>query len=115
MHLFESNLLFEKVFNILAFCIALKLGTDPWIMFILCFGCFVEYYLANWQTYVSGWYYFGTIDCTEGEMGTVSVLLLSSIFGNSIWEHNVNFQNEYLHSKKGVFMEYVLIFLRYRF
>ena len=68
-------------------------------MFVVCFGCFVEYYLANWQTYVSGWYYFGTIDCTEGEMGTVSVLALTSIFGSSIWEYNVS-SCAYLNSQR---------------
>jgi hypothetical protein len=76
-------------------CITLKLGHDPIIMFLISFSCFAEYYLANWIAYVKGKYYFGLIDCNEGEIGMCLLHLSTSVFGDFIWEITVKYKKKF--------------------
>ena len=62
----------------------------------MCFSSFAEYYCANHIAFVKGKYHFGTIDCTEGEVGTCVVMILTSLFGSCIWEYHVNLKNKHL-------------------
>ena len=52
-------------------------------MFILFFRAISEYYVANWQTYVSGVYNYGKIDCTENDLGIYVTIILTAIFGQT--------------------------------
>ena len=58
-------------------------------MFILFFGAISEYYVANWQTYVSGVYNYGKIDCTENDLGIYVTIILTAVFGQTFWENQV--------------------------
>nr|XP_023027835.1 cholinephosphotransferase 1-like [Leptinotarsa decemlineata] len=43
------------------------------------------FYCAHWQTYVSGTLRFGKIDVTEAQFTIMVILLVSTIFGPSVW------------------------------
>jgi hypothetical protein len=69
----------------LSACIAVQLGYYPGWMFFQCFCAMTLFYCAHWQTYVSGTLRFGRIDVTEAQYTIMAILLLSTIFGPSIW------------------------------
>lgn len=48
-----------SVFVILGTCIALQLGSNPGLLFFECFSAVTLFYIAHWQTYVSGTLRFG--------------------------------------------------------
>ncbi|XP_068906016.1 cholinephosphotransferase 1 isoform X4 [Tenebrio molitor] len=75
----------STVFVALSACIAVQLGYYPGWMFFQCFCAMTLFYCAHWQTYVSGTLRFGRIDVTEAQYTIMAILLLSTIFGPSIW------------------------------
>ncbi|CAG9822392.1 unnamed protein product [Phaedon cochleariae] len=75
----------STVFVALSACIAIQLGNYPGWMFFQCFCAITLFYCAHWQTYVSGTLRFGKIDVTEAQFTIMGILLLSTIFGPSMW------------------------------
>lgn len=59
--------------------------------FTQCFCAMTLFYCAHWQTYVSGTLRFGKVDVTEAQMTIMAILLISAIFGPSIWSVKVSF------------------------
>ncbi|CAH1173445.1 unnamed protein product [Phaedon cochleariae] len=89
----------STVFVALSACIAIQLGNYPGWMFFQCFCAITLFYCAHWQTYVSGTLRFGKIDVTEAQFTIMGILLLSTIFGPSMWSMKFfsdNFQIWYL-------------------
>ena len=82
---------FFSVFVAIALSICLRLGTMPWIMFSINFLCFFTFYIAHWQTYVTGTLKFGKVDVTEAQFTTYSIYMLTGFFGDSIWNINVKY------------------------
>lgn len=77
------------VFVAIACCVALGVGTYPWIVFLLTFLGMATFYTAHWQTYVTGTLKFGTIDVTEAQLTIYSIYFLSGVFGVSLWSYQV--------------------------
>ncbi|XP_074033133.1 choline/ethanolaminephosphotransferase 1 bbc isoform X2 [Leptinotarsa decemlineata] len=75
----------STVFVALSACIAVQLGHYPGWMFFQCFCAMTLFYCAHWQTYVSGTLRFGKIDVTEAQFTIMVILLVSTIFGPSVW------------------------------
>ncbi|KAG1666344.1 Choline/ethanolaminephosphotransferase 1 [Nymphon striatum] len=75
----------STVFVVISLCIVVELGYYPPLMFLQCFlACFM-FYVAHWQTYVSGTLRFGKFDVTEAQFAVIGIQLISAIFGSSIW------------------------------
>lgn len=79
----------STVFVMLAFCVTLKLGNYPWVMFIASFLSLSAFYTAHWQTYVTGSLKFGLIDVTEAQTTIYFIFALTGLFGDSIWSITV--------------------------
>ncbi|CAH1102405.1 unnamed protein product [Psylliodes chrysocephalus] len=75
----------STVFVALSACIAVQLGHYPGWMFFQCFCAVTLFYCAHWQTYVSGTLRFGRVDVTEAQFTIIGILIISAIFGPSIW------------------------------
>lgn len=70
----------STVFVMLGCCIALKLGQEPMLLlFEICMSEFC-FYVAHWQTYVTGILKFGTIDVTEGQFTVIFIYTLCAIY-----------------------------------
>lgn len=84
----------STIFVATSLSVALKLSNDsPWLVFAVCaFGmnCF---YVAHWQTYVTGSLRFGKFDCTEAQVSIYGVYVLTALFGDSLWSLKVPFLN----------------------
>ena len=79
----------STVFVSLASACCVGLGNHPnWMMF-QCLCASSLFYCAHWQTYVTGTMRFGTIDVTEGQICVIFIMLLTSIFGSSVWSYEV--------------------------
>ncbi|XP_063909556.1 choline/ethanolaminephosphotransferase 1-like [Zophobas morio] len=72
-----------------ALCIGFQAGDIPEVMLISCFLGMTLFYLAHWQKYVSGTLHFGHIDVIEAEFATSCILLVSSVFGPSVWSTKI--------------------------
>ncbi|XP_019869588.1 cholinephosphotransferase 1 isoform X1 [Aethina tumida] len=75
----------STVFVALSACIAVQLGNYPGWMFFQCFCAMTLFYCAHWQTYVSGTLRFGRVDVTEAQFTIMLILMISAIFGPSVW------------------------------
>ncbi|XP_060530196.1 choline/ethanolaminephosphotransferase 1 isoform X8 [Cylas formicarius] len=75
----------STVFVALSACTAVQLGNYPAWMFFQCFCAMTLFYCAHWQTYVSGTLRFGKVDVTEAQITIMGILLISAIFGPSVW------------------------------
>ena len=52
--------MFFKVFVALSFCAALKCSSEsPWLTFLICAFGMNAFYVAHWQTYITGTLKFG--------------------------------------------------------
>ncbi|CAH1102406.1 unnamed protein product [Psylliodes chrysocephalus] len=80
----------STVFVALSACIAVQLGHYPGWMFFQCFCAVTLFYCAHWQTYVSGTLRFGRVDVTEAQFTIIGILIISAIFGPSIWSIKVS-------------------------
>ncbi|XP_060530194.1 cholinephosphotransferase 1 isoform X6 [Cylas formicarius] len=79
----------STVFVALSACTAVQLGNYPAWMFFQCFCAMTLFYCAHWQTYVSGTLRFGKVDVTEAQITIMGILLISAIFGPSVWSTKV--------------------------
>lgn len=77
------------MFVIIALSVSLKLGSDPWLMFIICFLAMTAFYTAHWQTYVTGTLKFGKVDVTEAQVTVYSIYAITGLVGDSIWATKV--------------------------
>ncbi|XP_060577336.1 choline/ethanolaminephosphotransferase 1-like [Ruditapes philippinarum] len=69
----------STVFVMLGCCISLKLGKDPMVLlFEMCMSEFC-FYMAHWQTYVTGILKFGMVDVTEGQFTVIFIYTLCAI------------------------------------
>ncbi|KAF4524406.1 hypothetical protein B566_EDAN009322 [Ephemera danica] len=75
----------STVFVALSCCIAVQLGERPNWMLFQCFTAMTLFYVAHWQTYVSGTLKFGKVDVTEAQFSIMFIHLITSIFGSQIW------------------------------
>ncbi|CAL1281987.1 unnamed protein product [Larinioides sclopetarius] len=79
----------STVFVSLGVCIAVQLGMFPSWMFVQCFIAMTLFYIAHWQTYVSGTLRFGRFDVTEAQYTVMIIHLISAVFGPSIWSTQI--------------------------
>ncbi|XP_060530191.1 cholinephosphotransferase 1 isoform X3 [Cylas formicarius] len=79
----------STVFVALSACTAVQLGNYPAWMFFQCFCAMTLFYCAHWQTYVSGTLRFGKVDVTEAQITIMGILLISAIFGPSVWSTKI--------------------------
>lgn len=79
----------STVFVTVAMCIALQLGQYPWIMFTAVFIGMSAFYVAHWQTYVTGSLKFGKIDVTEAQLSICLMHLITAISGDYLWSLNI--------------------------
>ncbi|XP_064600331.1 choline/ethanolaminephosphotransferase 1-like [Liolophura sinensis] len=75
----------STVFVILGTCIALQLGTNPGLLFFECFSAVTLFYIAHWQTYVSGTLRFGKLDVTEGQFSIIAIYWACCFISPSFW------------------------------
>eukprot|EP00794_Sanderia_malayensis_P012172 gene12172-13428_t len=73
----------------LAITCSLGLGNYPNFLFYFFINNVFIYYLAHWQTYISGVLVFGTVDVTEAQVFGMIIFLLSAIYGQSLWAYEV--------------------------
>ncbi|XP_050504112.1 choline/ethanolaminephosphotransferase 1 isoform X3 [Diabrotica virgifera virgifera] len=83
----------STVFVALSACTAVQLGYYPGWMFFQCFCAMTLFYCAHWQTYVSGTLRFGKVDVTEAQFTIIGILLISSIFGPTVWSTKLTTMN----------------------
>ncbi|CAG2211019.1 CEPT1 [Mytilus edulis] len=76
----------STVFVGLATVVALNMGKDlDWMMYEL-FAAIFLFYMAHWQTYVTGTLRFGQFDVTESQLMIIAVYLTNFIFGSTLWD-----------------------------
>jgi hypothetical protein len=79
----------STVFVSLAACCASGLGNHPTIMLLNGATAVVLFYVAHWQTYITGTLKFGKFDVTEAQVCIMGIHLLSFFFGVEIWQRKV--------------------------
>ncbi|XP_062619874.1 choline/ethanolaminephosphotransferase 1-like [Saccostrea cucullata] len=93
----------STVFVALGVSISLELGRNVhWMMFNIFLGIFL-FYMAHWQTYVTGTLRFSLFDVTETQVLIMSLYFFNFLFGSHIW----NFQVPVL----GIPLRLVMIYL----
>ncbi|OQV21592.1 Choline/ethanolaminephosphotransferase 1 [Hypsibius exemplaris] len=66
-------------------CVTVNLGTDIWWLCFYAFSAEAVFYLAHWQTYVTGTLQFGKFDVTELQFACIFCHLLSTVGGAEFW------------------------------
>ncbi|XP_054164044.1 cholinephosphotransferase 1-like isoform X2 [Oppia nitens] len=79
----------STIFVSLSVCLAVDLGHLPALMVMLQVMAVALFYMAHWQTYVTGELRFAKFDVTEAQMTIIIILLVSSMFGTSIWTYEI--------------------------
>lgn len=79
----------STIFIALIVATTCKLGTEPTLLFFECSFAICLFYTAHWQTYVSGTLRFGKFDVTEIQFSIMFMLIMTAIFGPSIWSISV--------------------------
>lgn len=74
-----------SVFVSMSACCACSLGYHPTMMYIHCTTAMILFYVAHWQTYITGTLKFGKFDVTEAQMCIMGIHLMSFFFGPSVW------------------------------
>lgn len=75
----------STVFVNLAGACTMGMGFLPyWMMYECLMGTFL-FYLAHWQTYVTGQMRFGNFDVTEAQITMMTLMTVTSIFGTPMW------------------------------
>jgi hypothetical protein len=70
-------------------CCAAGLGFHPTAMFLQCIIAVILFYVAHWQTYITGTLRFGKFDVTEAQCCIMVIHTLSFFFGPGIWSKSV--------------------------
>ena len=69
---------------------SLKYGLSPWLMLFMTFTGMSAFYIAHWQTYVTGTLTFGKIDVTEAQLTIYIIYFLTAILGDTLWSLRVS-------------------------
>uniref|UniRef100_UPI00358F1D6D cholinephosphotransferase 1 n=1 Tax=Myxine glutinosa TaxID=7769 RepID=UPI00358F1D6D len=69
--------------------ISLRLGTDPSLLFFLCFAAMFMFYSIHWQTYVTGSLRVSCIDATEVQFVVIIIFALSAVENGAFWEEKL--------------------------
>lgn len=75
----------STIFIALIVAINCKMGDNPPLLFFQCSYAICLFYIAHWQTYVSGSLRFGKFDVTEIQISIMLILFTTLLFGSSIW------------------------------
>lgn len=76
----------STVFVGLGVTVALNMGRElDWMMYE-CFSGIYLFYMAHWQTYVTGTLRFGRFDVTETQLLIIGVYMMDFLFGASVWD-----------------------------
>jgi hypothetical protein len=76
-------------FVAIAACCAVGLGHHPYWMFIHFVTSVTLFYIAHWQTYITGQLIFGRFDVTEAQYTIMTIHCLSAFFGKSVWHKSL--------------------------
>lgn len=79
----------STIFVSLSVCLSTQLGTNINTMLLLCVFATALFYMAHWQTYVSGTLKFGRFDVTEAQFTIIAILIISAIFGTNVWNYEI--------------------------
>ncbi|GAU88258.1 hypothetical protein RvY_00996 [Ramazzottius varieornatus] len=66
-------------------CIAIQMGAVPFWLCYYVFAALGIFYLAHWQTFVTGSLQFGRFEVTEIQFLCIGLHLISTIFGSDVW------------------------------
>ena len=66
-------------------CCAACIGNHSTMMYVNCTTAMVLFYLAHWQTYITGTLRFGKFDVTEAQVCIMIIHIMSFFFGPGIW------------------------------
>jgi len=75
----------STAFVTLAGACTMGMGYLPYFMMFECFTATVLFYMAHWQTYVTGKMRFGKFDVTEAQLIMMSTMMTSALFGTGFW------------------------------
>lgn len=79
----------STVFVSIAACCAGGLGYHPTAMFLNCATAIILFYVAHWQTYITGVLRFGKFDVTEAQLCIMGIHLVSFFFGPEAWHTRI--------------------------
>lgn len=79
----------STVFVSIAACCASGLGQHPTAMFLNCATAVILFYVAHWQTYITGTLKFGKFDVTEAQVCIMMIHTFSFVFGVDAWQSRV--------------------------
>lgn len=77
------------VFVVVGVVTMTSMGESPMMMFIVCFTAIALFYIAHWQTFVSGTLKFGKIDVTEEQFCVISLYMIGAVFGSDVWNTQI--------------------------
>lgn len=75
----------STVFVALSFCLTIQYADIPYTLFFISFFMMFLFYLAHWQTYVTGSLRFGKLDVTEAQWLVIASFITTAICGPSFW------------------------------
>ena len=75
----------STAFVTLAGACTMGMGYLPYFMMFECFTATILFYMAHWQTYVTGKMRFGKFDVTEAQLIMMTTMMTSAIFGTGFW------------------------------
>ncbi|KAK0406772.1 hypothetical protein QR680_018795 [Steinernema hermaphroditum] len=75
----------SQVFVTLNICYALQLGDSRYAVLTITALSNAVFYCAHWSTYCTGKLRFARFDVTEAQMVVIFVMLITTLFGPSIW------------------------------
>jgi phosphatidylglycerophosphate synthase len=75
----------STIFVSLAGACTMGMGHIQYFMMFQCLTASTLFYLAHWQTYVTGQMKFGKFDVTEAQICMMVMMSISGLFGTSFW------------------------------
>merc|ERR1712241_696067 len=75
----------STIFVTLAGACAMGMGHIQYFMMFQCLMASSLFYLAHWQTYVTGQMKFGKFDVTEAQICMIFMMSMTGLFGTSFW------------------------------
>jgi len=75
----------STVFVATAGACSMGMGHIQYFMMFECFMASTLFYMAHWQTYVTGQMKFGKFDVTEAQIAMISMMAVTGLLGTSFW------------------------------
>jgi len=75
----------STIFVTLAGACSMGMGHIQYFMMFECFMASTLFYLAHWQTYVTGQMKFGKFDVTEAQISMMVMMTVTSLLGTNFW------------------------------